>query len=189
MKTLFSILLAFVLVLGAYGQTEQLSKKELKKLQKEQKKAEQAAEREKKAKVTEYLVTGQKFVLEADYLSDKTGTRVPVQSMINFVMVDSTRGTLQLGSAMNVGYNGVGGATVDGRISNYKYSRTGKNKDSFSVSVNFNSAMGMYDITLMISPDGNTDASIRGNWGSTLNYHGQIVPLEESRVYKGTPSY
>jgi hypothetical protein len=185
MKTLFTFLLASVLVLGAYGQVEQLSKKELKRLQKEQKKAQQEAEREQNALIIEQMILGQKFVLEADYLSDKTGTRVPVQSMINFVMVDSVKSTVQFGSAYGLGYNGVGGATVEGRTQNYKYQRTGRNKTSFTVNITFSSPLGMYDITLFVNPDGNTDATIRGNWGGNLNYHGRLVPLSQSRVYKG----
>jgi hypothetical protein len=190
MKTLFSLAIAFSLVLGAFGQDDQpLSKSELKKLQKEQKKAEQAAAAEAAAMLTEFMVTGQKFVLEADYLSDKTGTRVPVQSMINFLIVDSLGGTVQFGSASVAGYNGVGGSTIDGKINNYKINRTGKKQNSFTVNYGFSSSVGHYDITLMVNPDGNTDASIRGNWGGNLNYHGRLVPVEQSRVYKGTPRY
>lgn len=190
MKTFLSLAIAFFLVLGVYGQDDQpLTKSELKKLQKEQKRAQQQAEFEEAAKLTELMVTYQRFVLEADYLSDKTGSRVPVQSMINFLIVDSLAGTVQFGSASMAGYNGVGGSTIDGRINNYKYSRTGKKKNSFSISYGFSSSLGHYDITLMVSPDGNTDASIRGNWGGNLNYHGRLVPVEQSRVYKGTPSY
>ena len=189
MKTLLSIILASVLLLGAYGQEGQLSQKEIKKLQKEQKKAEQEALREKNAEITNFMISHQRFVLEADYLSDKTGSRVPVQALINFILVDSVTGTLQLGSASTAGYNGVGGTTIDGNISNYKYNPVGKKKDSYSVSLNFNSPAGLYDITLMVTSDGYTDATIRGNWGGALNYHGKLVPLSESRIYKGTPSY
>ena len=184
-----TVLLAFTFILGVYGQEEKLSRSELRKLQREQKKADEAAQREKDAALTKMMVTGQRFVLEADFLSDKTGSRVPVQSTINFVMVDSTKGTLQLGSALAAGYNGVGGTTVDGNISNYKYTMIGKNKDSYSVSMNFMSTLGSYDITLMVNPDGYADATIRGNWSGSLSYHGKLVPPELSRVYKGHPSY
>ncbi len=190
MKTLLSLILASVLVISAYGQDDApLSKKELKAFQKEQKKAQAEAERAEKALVVEQMVTGQRFVLEADYLSDQTGSRQPVQSMINFVRVDSLHSTVQFGEASTLGYNGVGGATIDGKVTDYKYTRTGKSKTSFSVRLNFSSPLGMYDITLMVNPDGNTDAAIRGNWGGTLNYHGRLVPAHLSRVYKGTPTF
>ncbi len=189
MKTLLTLLIAFVFILGAFSQEEvqQLSKKEIKKLQKEQKMAEKAAEAERMAEVTSFMVNQQQFVLEADYLSDKYGQRVPVTPIINFVLVDSLVGTVQFGDAMAIGYNGVGGVTVDGRITKYEYSVIGKKEDSYSIRLILMSSIGTYDITLMVNSQGYADASIRGNWSGQLNYHGKLVPLTLSRVYKGTP--
>ncbi len=102
-------------------------------------------------------------------------------------MLDSLAGTIQLGSANTVGYNGVGGATVDGRITKYEYTVVGKKEDSYSIRLILMSSIGTYDITLMVNSQGYADASIRGNWSGQLNYHGKQVPLTLSRVYKGTP--
>ena len=189
MKTLLTLLVTFVFVLGAFSQeeTKQLSQKEIKKLQKEQKKAAKAAEEERMAEVTRYMVQQHQFVLEADFLSDKYGSRVPVTTTINFVLIDSLVGTVQFGSAQAIGYNGVGGVTVDGRITKYEYSKIGKKEDSYSIRLIFMSSIGTYDITLMVNSQGYADASIRGNWSGQLNYHGKLVPLTLSRVYKGTP--
>jgi Na+-transporting methylmalonyl-CoA/oxaloacetate decarboxylase gamma subunit len=189
MKSLMTFLIAFVLVLGAFSQeeTQQLSPKEIKKLQKEQKNAARAAEEERMAEVTRYMVHQQQFALEADYLSDKYGQRVTVTPTINFVMIDSLVGTVQFGDALAVGYNGVGGVTVDGRITKYEYSVIGKKEDSYSIRLILMSSIGTYDITLMVNSQGYADAQIRGNWSGQLNYHGKLVPLTLSRVYKGTP--
>jgi hypothetical protein len=189
MKTLVAFLAAFAFVLGAYAQeeTEQLSPRELRKLQKEQRKAEQAAEAERMAEVTKFMVENQQFVLEADFLSDKYGQRAPVTPTINFIIVDSLAGTVQFGDAQRIGYNGVGGATVDGKITKYEYTTVGKKGDAYSIRMMFMSSLGTYDITLMVNSSGNGDASIRGNWSDQLNYHGRLVPLTLSRIYKGTP--
>lgn len=189
MKTILTLLISFVLVLGAYSQEEvqQLSKKELKNLQKEQKKADQTAEEERMAEVTNFMVHQQQFVLEADYLSDKYGQRAPVTPTINFVLVDSLVGTVQFGSAEQIGYNGVGGLTVDGRVTKYEYQVVGKKEDSYSIRMILMASIGTYDITLMVNSQGFADATIRGNWSGQLNYHGKLVPLTLSRVYKGTP--
>ncbi len=139
MKTLLTLLIAFIMVLAAYSQDEvqQLSKKEIKKLQKEQANADKAVEAERMAEVTRFMVEQQQFVLEADYLSDKYGQRVSVMPTINFVMVDSLAGSVQFGSAQNLGYNGVGGVTIDGRITKYEYSVIGKKQDSYSIRLIF----------------------------------------------------
>ena len=190
MKTILTFLIAFVLILGAYSQDEQqLSKKEIKQLEKEQKKALKEAEKDRMADVTRYMIHQQQFVLEADYISDKYGQRVPVSSTINFFSLDSLEGVIQLGSAHTVGYNGVGGATFDGRITKYEYTVIGKKEDSYSVRLIFMSSVGTYDITLMVNSQGNADASVKGNWSGQLNYHGKLVPLSLSRVYKGTTRY
>jgi hypothetical protein len=189
-KPLALMILAFMFATGAYGQDDQkLSKTEIRKLQREQRKAEQAAEMERMAELTNLMITHQQFVLEAEFLSDKYGTRIPVQSMINFVRVDSLDGVVQFGSAMSVGYNGVGGATLEGKISNYKFDRIGKKKDSFSLSMNFMSSLGTYTIMLMVNAEGYADATIQGNWSGSLNYHGRLVPITLSRIYKGHPTY
>ena len=189
MKSLLTFLLAFVIVLGAFSQEEiqQLSPGELKKLQKEQRKAEKAAEADRMTELTKFMVEQQQFVLEADYLSDKYGQRVTVTPTINFVLIDSLVGTVQFGDAMAIGYNGVGGVTVDGRLTKYEYSVIGKKQDAYSIRLILMSSIGTYDITLMVSSQGTADAQIRGNWSGQLNYHGKLVPLTLSRVYKGTP--
>ena len=189
MKTFMTLLVTFIIVLGAYSQDEvqQLSKKELKKLQKEQKNADLAAESERMAEVTKFMVEQQQFVLEADYLSDKYGQRVSVTPTINFVLLDSLVGSVQFGSAQTLGYNGVGGVTIDGRITKYEYTMIGKNQDSYSIRMVFMASIGTYDITLMVNAQGYADAQVRGNWSGQLNYHGKLVPLTLSRVYKGTP--
>jgi len=190
MKTLMTILFSIVFVIGAYAQdVDKLSKSELKKLKKEQRKAEQAAEMDRIAELTKYMVTQQQFVLEADYLSDKYGNRVNVSPTINFVMVDSAVATVQFGSAFEAGYNGVGGATLEGRLTKYEYKTIGKKEDAYNVSMNFLSSVGNYDITIMINPGGYADARISGNWSGKLQYHGKLVPLTLSRVYKGRPLY
>ena len=60
-----------------------------------------------------------KFVLEADRLMFKRGDVAYVNSNTNFVLVDGEKGTVQV--AFNntpfAGPNGIGGVTVDGKVS------------------------------------------------------------------------
>jgi len=190
MKTIFSILFIFALILSAGAQDgERLSKAEIKKFQKEQKKADKETKRELMAQQTKLLVETQQFVLEADWLSDNYGNRIPVTSTINFVMVDSSQGVMQLGNAFAVGYNGVGGTTIEGRITDYTVKAVGKKKNAFNISIDFQSSLGTYNVNLMVGGDGSADANIRSNWPGQINYHGDIVPLGQSRIWKGSPSY
>jgi len=174
---------------GQDGKASKEDRKEQREWEKQKRKEEKEAQKEQMKKITKLMVDHHKFVLEADYLSDKYGTRVPVDHTINFIMIDSLHGTIQFGSAWAAGYNGVGGATFNGNITKYKVSAFGKKKDSYNIQIIFMSSIGTYDISLMVGGDGNADASVRGNWSGQLNYHGRLVPLGISRVYKGHARY
>jgi len=195
MKTrIYLLIIAFIIGNGSaiFGQDGRASKadiKEQKAYEKQKQKEARENEREQNIKMTTTMVKLQRFVLEADYLSNKYGVRVPVDRSINFVMVDSLDATLQVGSAFSAGYNGVGGETISGRITKYDYNMTGRNKDTYSIRMVFLSPVGVYDITMMINPEGYADASLRGNWSGQLNYHGRLVPLGLSKVYKGQTRY
>jgi hypothetical protein len=180
-----------IVPLSAFGQDENaLSKKEQKALVKEERKARKAAEQEQLRNLTRWMVEQNRFVMEADYVSDNRGTRRPVNSTINFIAVDSTEGVIQLSTLWGPGYNGVGGITVEGRISSYKVDTIqSKSGNSYNITIMLNTSMGTFDIFFSVTPTGFADATIRGNTRGSLRYTGNLVPIEVSRVYKGTTSY
>jgi len=187
---LITILLGNISVIsGQDGMASKADLKEQRAYEKQKQKEAREKEREKNIEMTANMVKLQRFVLEADYLSNKYGTRVPVGRNINFIMVDSLEATLQTGSAFSVGFNGVGGETVSGRVTKYDIGMTGRNKDSYSIRMVVLSAIGVFDVTLLINPEGYADASLRGNWSGQLNYHGRLVPLGLSKVYTGHTRY
>lgn len=174
---------------GQDGRASRDDIKEQRAYEKQKQREAMETEREKNIEMTSMMVKLQRFVLEADYLSNKYGSRIPVSRNINFILVDSANAVLQTGSAYSIGYNGVGGETVSGHITKYEYDMTGRNKDSYSIRMVVMSPVGVFDITLMTNPEGYADASIRGNWSGQLNYHGRLVPLGLSKVYTGQSRY
>jgi hypothetical protein len=163
-----------------------LTKEEQRKLEKEHKTALKKAAEEEALKVTEWMLDQRRFVLEADYIAGRSGTRYPVSSILNFVMVDSSEAVIQIGSSSGIGYNGVGGITAEGSVTRYEVEKkVGKKGTSYFVIIHVLSAMGMYDVMMSVSGSGNVDATVRGNTRGMLRYSGQLVPLKESRVYKG----
>ena len=157
-----------------------------KKLTKEQKAEQRRIEAEAVAKQVDWMVENRNFVLEANTLSDKYGNQANVSSMINFIAVDSNKLTIQLASVSGMGgANGMGGVTTDGNITQFIVNRTGRNKSGYSIRLYTMTNIGSFDIVFTIMPNGIADASISGNWGHRLNYHGTLVPLKKSRVFKG----
>jgi Domain of unknown function (DUF4251) len=195
MKTrIFLIMITLILgnigfISGQDGRASKADIQEQRAYEKQKQREARDKEREENIEMTSQMVKLHRFVLEADYLSNKYGARIPVSREINFIMVDSSDAVLQTGSAFNVGFNGVGGETVSGRITKFEYGMTGKKKDSYSIQMVVLSPVGVYDINLLINPEGYADASIRGNWSGQLNYHGRLVPLGLSRVYTGQTRY
>ncbi len=109
MKTKFFILIIAILlgnIRYVSSQDATASKADIKEqraFEKQRQKEAREKEREKNIEMTSQMVSLQRFVLEADYLSNKYGVRIPVSRNINFIMVDSSDATLQTGSAFSVG--------------------------------------------------------------------------------------
>lgn len=187
MKRLLIPLLMAMVVLSAYAQEESpVDTKTTKKLTKEQKQELRRIEEAESAKLVTMMVETQRFVLEADYLSDRTGQRVFVSNTINFIAVDSNKITIQLATVSGVGgVNGMGGITADGNITSFEVDKSGKYQDAYSIHIVAMTRIGTYDIFLDILPSANADASVSGNTGGKLNYHGRLVPLHVSKVFKG----
>jgi len=183
MKRVIIIVFAALLALPAF--TQELSKKEQKQLEKELRKEQKAEEAAQQAVVVDAMVQYHKFVLEANTLRDKRGNSIQVSSNINFIASDSITGVVQVGSNTYIGSNGVGGVTVQGNITEYKYTVNEKS-GSYNVSYYLRTPQGSYDIRITAYPDGRADANVSSTtWGDKLTYSGYLVPPGISRVYKG----
>ncbi len=134
------------------------------------------------------LIESRDYVLEADFLSNQYGTRVLVNSTINFIKVDDGKAVIQVGSDWGVGPNGVGGVTAEGQISRYEVKANDKKK-SVSVSMNVMTNLGVYDVHMSVSAGGNSFATVSGLRRGKLNYFGDLIALESSRVFEGQTRY
>jgi hypothetical protein len=185
-KIMVSILLSLLAVFTFAQQEDALEAKNSRKLTKEEKIELRRIHDEEVARMVDSLVAKKRFVLEADYLSNQTGERFMVNSLINFIIVDSSNIVMQIASTTGVGgTNGMGGVTTKGRISRFEVQKTGRNKNVYWIRLMANTTLGTYDISLNITPSSNTDASISGLSHGKLNYHGIIKPIERSKVYQG----
>jgi hypothetical protein len=187
MKKYLFILGMSLAVLNAFAQEENsVDSETTKKLTREQKSEQRKIEAEETAKLVDWMVMHKKFVLEANQVSNQTGERIPVSARINFIAIDSNKITIQLASMSGIGgYNGMGGITTDGTISQFKIGKIGKKSNGYTIQVLAMTSIGSYDIFFSVSPNSNADASIGGNWGGKLNYHGFIIPLEKAKIFKG----
>jgi hypothetical protein len=188
MKAIVIIAAISMIGLSSFAQEPELSQREKQKLDKQLQKEQKEEESARKREIVKLMVEHGRFVLEADRLRDKRGNTAIVTPMLNFVLADSLNGVLQVGSNNYVGLNGVGGITVEGTISHYKYVQNEKNK-TFFVSYSLMTPTGTYDVRMTVYPEGRADATISSSWPGQLNYSGYIVPQPLSRVYQGMTTY
>jgi hypothetical protein len=159
-----------------------------KNLTKEEKKQLRIREREAAFKTLDSLISTRRFVLEAQFLQARSGERENVNSTINYIKVDLGKSTLQVGSNMGMGGNGLGGVTAEGEITNWNQEKNVKNH-SVVVRFSISSAIGHFDILLNASSGNYTSALVTGTRSGQLTWTGNLVPLQKSRVYRGQTSY
>ena len=177
----FMIVLSFTLM----AQDNKEEKKAAKKAKKE-KKVEEALESSEKLKS---LFEIKQFVLEANTVYDKMGASLMLDPNLNFVGCDGKNSTIQLGFNQLAGWNGVGGVTLDGEIK--KMEVTGKEGvPYFTVHATVQNKGGSV-VTMIFSVSSNRTARVdmSGSFGEKLSFQGNVVPLGETTVYKGTPVF
>jgi hypothetical protein len=187
MKKYIMFFIISLMVFQVQAQEEaNVDNKTAKKLSKKQRLEQKRVDEEATAKLVDWMVEQRRFVLEADYLSNKIGERINVNNTLNFLLIDSSKITIQLASNSGIGGpNGMGGITTDGMITSYEVKKIGKARNNYSLRVLTITGVGSYDIFFNISPNGLADATIGGSWSGKLNYHGRLVPINKSRVFKG----
>ena len=131
-------------------------------------------------------VQNRDFVLEADQVTFKNGYTVFVDSNTTFISVKGNRAVVQISpSNYASGPNGVGGVTVDGRISGMQ--RMVDKKGNTTLSFNVTGIGINAQIEIYMSPGTNSaSATIYPNFNSnTVWVEGNIVPYENSGVFEG----
>jgi hypothetical protein len=184
MKKIGISLIIVLMSVAAFAQTK-AERKEAKKAKKEAKLKEDIAS----AEVLVAIIESKRFVLEANTLYDKSGQSYNLNSSINFVGFDGESSTIQLAFEQLVGWNGVGGVTLDGKISQIEVKQK-EGSASFSVDARVNNkGGGMVTMIFRVSSNGSARVDMSGSFGDRLSFQGNIVPLSNTAVYKGTATF
>ena len=180
-------------IMAQEGKSAKQIEKEAKKAEKEAKKAEKkakkAAEEAEQMALFEQAVRaikGHDFVLEADRVEFKRGQFAYVTPNTNFVSVKDQSATVQLAFNSPVsGPNGIGGITVDGRISKEELKTDKKGNVTYtfmvqgtaiSASVTIKMAKGSIQCNATVNPNFHSER---------VSFSGILYPTKLSNVYKG----
>jgi len=174
--TLLGVFGFFMISLVSNSQEAKLSRQERKEVRKTQMTAN--------FYILDSLLKSKSFVLEADYLQNRYGDRIPVVSDLNFIRVNVSDGVLQTGSNFGMGYNGVGGVTAEGTIGSWKISKDSK-KLIYTLQFSLLTQIGHYDIFMTVNADNHASATITGLGPGRLTWDGRLRTLNNARVFKG----
>lgn len=177
------LLICLGLLLSIQTSWAQTGKREQRKIERAEKKRLKAEERQKKHEWVLGLIQEKSYVLEATRLSGRYGEQYQVNPSTNFVKIEGDQIIVQTANNHSIGYNGLGGITINGTIQDYSIADA---KNGVSIMIRFSDpVMGMSTLNLDVQESGNAQARVVGGWGGRVVFQGQVVALEESRVFKG----
>lgn len=184
MKKTLIFLIALLIGVGLNAQEEQKTRKEKREERKQQELAQQEANRA--LQLT--WVENKTFVLEASQVFGKNGSLFQLTPSTNFVYVNGDQAIVQLSFNGLVGWNGVGGITIKGTINNFEYEAENKNKPIY-IKMSIQGSEGFQDVTMWISSNGNGEAQVTDIRGNRIRFTGNVVNLEDSKVFIGNTRF
>lgn len=182
-----SVIIVLFAISASAQETEPLTKQEKKALKQEQKKQTEAM----LARTTAEALKSGRFVLQADQLRGRGGSMISVNPTTNFVAVEGEDAYFQMASWSGVGYNGLGGVTLKGRITSFEMNQ-GNKHGSYSIVMNTVGNGGNLTIVMNINKTGQmASASVTSNRGDRVDMNGILVPWTGTgaQIYKGRETY
>ncbi|WP_044206359.1 DUF4251 domain-containing protein [Flammeovirga sp. OC4] len=166
-----------------------------KKAKEERKKAKQLAKKQAKAeeearyKMAFEAMKTQNFVLQANQVYDRYGNIAQVTNTINFIKMEGNSCVVQLGFEGIVGYNGVGGITLDGKISDLKV--TENEHGGLQMSFNVQGSIMQAAVRINLNGADNwADATVRAQTNNTeVKFRGNVMPTNLSSIFQGNTPY
>ena len=128
------------------------------------------------------------FTLEADQVIFKYGQRAYVSSSTNFVRVNKQNATVQVSFNIPVaGPNGMGGVTLDGRVTDYKIT-SDKKGNTTTLTMNVMGVAISSRLSISIYKGSNqARVDVLPNFNShRISLAGRLLPNSQSYVVKGS---
>ncbi len=168
-------------------QAQTLSKKDKRQVEKMRRKKEKTKEKEAAHAYYLELLKKKYFVFQADYLTDTQGNSFILNPTLNFMSVTGDNAVLQFGFDNLIGWNGVGGITVRGKVYNYKVQEGKKGSG-----INMHTEVHLIGpglpphINLYVSDDGSAQLTLLTGMGDQITLFGTIVSPSDANIFRGT---
>jgi hypothetical protein len=163
----------------AFSQSETQTKSE-KKAQKQQAEEEQL-------ELYFEIVNSHQFIVEATSMVGNSGETYTLSPSVNFFYIDSSASTIQLSFEGLVGWNGLGGVTIDGKLDRFQLDNLVKGKPVTASGNIIGRNGGNAQFVMYVNSSGMATVELSGNWSNNINFNGRLLTLAQSKVYKGVP--
>lgn len=172
MKKIILIAFAGILSFSVLAQAREESKKERKAREWQIEKSELLE-----------MINDSSFVLNAHRYYNRYHNQQQLTSD-NFIAINGDQIVIQTSNPFGMGYNGMGGITLEGTISDYDVIK-GKEKHAPKVRINFtNSVLGHSTLFLTLTRN-NTTARLTDNWGRRNTWAGPVVDPKDVFNFQG----
>jgi len=179
---------ATILLLGVFLMTSLFSnaQEDVKLTEKQQRNAEkEKSKKEKEEKEDAQWLVFQKLAEEQTYVVqfDKIGVHL-VSRRLNFLYTNGEDVVIQIETSTYASENGLGGKTISGTISNYKYSPPKKKNKPIFINFDITSKFNQKNYNISISVySGGTALISFGGGVSQIN--GTFLPIEDASINMG----
>lgn len=167
------------------------AQEDVKMTKKEQRKIEKAElKKEKNEKEDANWLIYQKIAQEKEYVVEfqrtfnpKTGTELILTRRLNFLYVHGDSVIIQFETSQYFSENGLGGRTINGIISNYKY--VPPKDDKKPIFINFNVTQKFQQRPVNVSITTTKDGVTTITFGTISSVYGIFLPVQEANINIG----
>jgi hypothetical protein len=188
-KFFLSLFLSLFVVSGLiYAQQDTVKDKPLSK--REQRRADRQAERDALKEQVFNMIKDTAFVLELSTLYGRRGESYQLSQLSNFFAVDGDQASIQYAFNNIRAYAGIGGSMSTGDLIQYEVIWPKGKKPLMvrgRIAPHSNINMVLFDMTVQDS--GRTRMNMTTASGTRINMEGQLVPIEESTVFRTLPLF
>ena len=160
------------------------------KLSKEERRAQRRAALEESYEENREIILDRRFAIEANRFADRYGRQYFLNSNANFIMADGENGVIQLAFNNGPGYNGLGGITLQGRVTKFTvHPRKNGALNTTGRMVVSGTALGAVDIFFNVNGEGNASFRVSSSYGHRFTLYGFITHLEDTVLYQGLTTF
>ena len=160
------------------------------KLTKEERRALKKEAIEEKYDSVFSTLNSRSFVLESNTIADRYGRQIFVNPSTNFFLVEDSIAVIQLAVNNGFGYNGLGGITLEGRLTNFEIQRDQSSSKPLYIQARvFGTALGTIDLFTTINSAGRATTRFSSQYGHRLSLNGDLVKLEETLPFVGMRTF